>query len=334
MSCRIVSLEEATKIYDRLDPILKVPSLSPEFVFADSFKRREYQPIFWLYQKKNDLILRSFQIVETRLSDNLVVKDIESAYGYGGVLASNNDKEFLLEGFECFNGWARQNSILAEFCRIHPLLENQELCFDQIIFNRKTVSIDLKKDFFSEYPSRKKSYMRKEARKKIHVLSAKSEVTNFLALYFHTMSRLGAEVSYNFSNDYFVELTKLDLSQIWFASYDGVNKAAIFLLVNSKSGVVEYHLGGYLCSEGNRPMEFLLHSVAEHFSSLGYREFFLGGGRSVSPDDTLLKFKTGFSNRLLDFNVGYSIFNPGLYDEVKGMAGHLVHPDRIVFYRD
>ena len=95
MSCRIVSLEEATKIYDRLDPILKVPSLSPEFVFADSFKRREYQPIFWLYQKKNDVILRSFQIVETRLSDNLVVKDIESAYGYGGVLASNNDKEFL-----------------------------------------------------------------------------------------------------------------------------------------------------------------------------------------------------------------------------------------------
>ncbi len=49
---------------------------------------------------------------------------IEGAYGYNGVISSSNDPDFIKNFYEDFNKYCKENNIIAEFTRFHPLFEN------------------------------------------------------------------------------------------------------------------------------------------------------------------------------------------------------------------
>lgn len=318
----------------------RIPSLHPRVVYADSFRDSRYQPTYWHFSNPDGRALKCFHQVTSCLKGSPAgetVVDIESAYGYGGVLTSSGEEPFLRESTQAFFAWASQNRILAEFSRIHPLLPDQPLCYETTILNRSTVLIDLTENFFSGYSTRRRTYLRKEREKspELQELSLPVHLGLFQSLYEETMRRLQAEKFYYFNERYFSELFAASGSRLWGLRYGGGKIcAAMVSLEEASSGIVEYHLGAYHQDGSSRPMELLIHLVAERYRERRFRKFFLGGGRSSHENDGLLQFKRGFSRHELPFRIGANIFFHKKYQALRDHPGLSPYPERVIFYRN
>ena len=77
-----------------------------------------------------------------------------------------------------------------------------------------------------------------------------------------------------------------------------------------------YHLSGRSAKADNSVNNYLIDSAAVFAQDKGAKYFHLGGGRSKSEDDSLLKFKNSFSKQTLPFYIGKKIHNQEIYNEV------------------
>ena len=68
---------------------------------------------------------------------------MQSAYGYGGPVASTTDPAFLQSASAVWKDWCQEKKVLVEFIRFHPLLENWRFFSGDIFDDRMTVWIDL-----------------------------------------------------------------------------------------------------------------------------------------------------------------------------------------------
>jgi lipid II:glycine glycyltransferase (peptidoglycan interpeptide bridge formation enzyme) len=216
------------------------------------------------------------------------------------------------------------------------LLPDQRHVYENVAMNRSTVLIDLTKDFFSGYSARRRTYLRKEQEKfpELQELSPSAHLTLFQGLYMETMRRLQAEKFYYFNERYFSALVLASGCRLWGLRYGGgeIQAAMVSLEVDS-SGIVEYHLGAYHHDGSSRPMELLIHLVAERYRERGFRKFFLGGGRSSRENDGLLQFKRGFSRHELPFRIGANVFLREKYQALRDHPGFNPCSDRVIFYR-
>ena len=333
---RLVSLAEAADVFASLPAEQQIPSLHPEYVQVDSLRDRGLESVFWLYSDSSVTCLRSFHAVETSLANGQLIRDIESAYGYGGVVCTSQDSLLRAKAHREFCCWAQKEGFLVEFCRIHPLLPNQQDFFSEKKTNREVVRILLSGNFFSAYRKKRRWSIRKELQKDIQLVCANSysEMRLFRPLYEETMIRAGASEFYFFNDQYFEQLLALDSVKLWIAFYGNRPMSAAIILESEASGIVEYHLGAYAASSKDQPMETLLHLIAENYSNKGYKCFYLGGGRSIHQDDSLLSFKKGFSRDVISFDIGSTIFDKPKYDILRHTAKPSQPSDRIIFYRN
>lgn len=331
-----IPLAEAASIFSSMPANQQIPSLSPDYIKADSLRDCRLKPVFWLYSDSSFQCLRSFHIITSTLRNGQVVKDIESAYGYGGVVCSSQDSLMRTRAHQKFCAWAQQEGVLVEFCRIHPFLAHQQDFFSGQRRNRDVVWIDLASDFQSGYRKKRRWTIRKELKKDIRLKCAKtkSEISLFKALYKETMRRAGANKFYLFNDEYFEHLLRLKCASLWLAFYGDRLLSAAIILENANYGIAEYHLSAYAITGGDQPMETLLHLLAEHYSRQGFKYFYLGGGRSTCNDDSLLTFKKGFSRHLLSFDLGFNIFNQLEYDNLRVIRQSFVESAKVIFYRD
>jgi len=332
----VVSLDEALSVYRSMPPEYQIPSLMPDYANVDSFRDTRHKQVFWIYSKSSFKCLRSFHVITTVISGWGEIKDIEYPYGYGGVICTSRNGILRAQAHQEFCAWAHEENILVEFCRIHPLLTRQQDFFPYKQRNRDVVCIDLADDIISGYQRRRRSYIRTEIKKDIRLICAKSdaEMALFKSLYAETMRRADAQKFYFFNDQYYEGLFRLDTTKLWLIYYAGLPLAGAIVLESENSRVAEYHLGAYVISNNHRPMETLLHLIAEHYKSRQFRYFYLGGGRSTSDNDTLLNFKRGFSKNLLQFDVGFNVFNAAKYDKLRLASETPCHSTRVIFYRE
>jgi hypothetical protein len=79
-------------------------------------------------------------------------------------------------------------------------------------------------------------------------------------------------------------------------------------------GILQYHLGGTLNAALDlAPMKLLLDEVRAWGAAQGLRVMHLGGGATANPDDPLLYFKRGFSDRRHQFSSWRWIVSPHKY---------------------
>lgn len=332
----LISLADAMNVFRSLPGTEQIPSLQPGYIEVDALRDCRLKPIFWLYSDASFKCLRSFHVVTTTLQSGLVIKDIEYPYGYGGVICTSRNGILRAQAHQEFCAWAHEENILVEFCRIHPILLDQKDFFLEQRFNRDVVLLDLTGDFFSGYRKKRRWTIRKELKKDIQVICAKtsSERACFRKLYDDTMKRAGASEFYSFNDQYFDHLFELDSVKLWLALYNGRPLSGAIVLESEMSGIIEYHLGAYAVSSEDQPMVTLLHLIASHYGKLNFKYFYLGGGRSADADDSLLKFKTGFTKDTISFNLGFNIFDRARYESLLRASNMTDYSARILFYRD
>lgn len=254
--------------------------------------------------------------------------DVTSVYGYAGPVykfENNFNPQQLLTFFkEQFFAFCKEHKIISVFSRLHPLIEQRILLndFGNIEDLNKTVVIDLTmtaEEQRKAYRKSLKSELNQLRRKEIEVKEAnsKTEIDQFIEIYYETMSRVEASKLYYFSKEYFYDfLDNPDFnSKLLVAKHDNqVIAGAIFTFTKK---IMQYHLAG--TTEAfikETPMKLILDEARIFGNEISTECLHLGGGVGGQDNDSLFRFKSGFSKDFKQFSVWKLIVNDTIYKQL------------------
>ena len=145
--------------------------------------------------------------------------DIATPYGYGGPYIESciegKKNKLLTEYKNDFEQYCRENKIVSEFVRFHPIINNGK-DFSQIYDAqciRKTVGTNLESDdpVADEFSKSARKYVRRAIRDGIswRITKGPQDVSQFLNIYYSTMDRDNAKDHYYFPSQYFDKCLEL-----------------------------------------------------------------------------------------------------------------------------
>ena len=282
------------------------------------------QALLFVYAREKSVWLYPFLLRPINFSSEATgCYDIESQYGYGGPLSNACDPDFIREANHVFADWCVRSQIVAEFVRFHPLIDNRYLLPTvESIRDRETVSLDLERVKLGELPfgAKTNNMLRRAERSglKCEVSANSGDFELFVRLYKETMSRLDAGSFYYFNDDYFKGLNALMQQQGFMVvakSEEEIVAAAVFF---RGANYLHYHLSATDAS--NRipgVMNAVIYTAAIHEKGSLLTKLHLGGGRTSSTDDSLLKFKKTMGTDSHTFFFGKRIHNNVMYDTLR-----------------
>ena len=254
--------------------------------------------------------------------------DLTSIYGYGGPITNRKDFTFssdLIYFFrENFINYCKENNIISAFSRLHPLMD-QEVFFSgmgEVSSLNKTVAIDLRlspEEQKRQYRKSNKSELNQLRRKGFYVEEAKNteEIDRFIEIYYETMDRVEASPYYYFSKEYFHSFLNNDFfgNKLLLAKFeDKIIAGAVFTTTDK---IMQYHLAG-TTEEFIKvtPMKLILDEARLIGNDLSLEFLHLGGGVGGSDEDSLFKFKSGFSDLYCQFSVWKYIADESVYTQL------------------
>jgi lipid II:glycine glycyltransferase (peptidoglycan interpeptide bridge formation enzyme) len=263
--------------------------------------------------------------------------DIQTPYQYGGPLSNSDDPQFLKRAWAAYEQWCRENQVVVEFMRFHPLLQNGRFYGGTVQPNRSTVWIDLAlPDLLASYEATTRNKIRKAIKKDLRVEwnSGFEKAAWFTQFYHAAMKEVGADEFYLFPEQYFRRLLAWEHARLAVClQQDEAVTAAIFLIGPQ---VMEYHLSA-TNSTGKSfgSTNLLLHEAAMLGQSLGCRSLYLGGGTDRDPANPLLRFKVGFSPLGAEFQVGKYVHDESAYLLLRNQFSSAFSAPlgRVLFYR-
>lgn len=248
--------------------------------------------------------------------------DFTTPYGYGGPLidglySSNDIKCF----YDDLTQYCKEENIVTQFFRFHPLLQNQNLLKDytRIVTNKQTIFMDLTSEelIFQNMDTKNRNMIRKAKKNEVTITySTSTDVDEFIAIYDETMRRNCADTYYYFDRSYYdYILNNLNDHTIFFYAHHNnkIISASIFFY---NQNYMHYHLSGTLSEYRTyASTNLLLFEAAKWGANLGIKQLHLGGG--VDSTDNLFAFKKQFNkNGRLDFTIGSTVFNQNVYAEL------------------
>lgn len=255
--------------------------------------------------------------------------DIVSPYGYGGPVMTDvnpdNKEKLEAEFSKAFEEYCRENNIVCEFVRFHPIVENA-LDFKNTYnpkWDRNTLGTNL-----GAYDDPVSSEFTKHCRKRIRqalnkgvtyeVIEHPTDLSEFKEIYFDTMDRNEAGDFYYFDEEYFNKCIEHYGNNLLLvkAQFEGKTIAAGMYFLYNKW--IHIHLSGtrheYLYLS---PAYILRYALTLWGKENGYELIHHGGGRSNDPEDTLFTFKEQFAvNTKFDFYVGRKVWLADKYKEI------------------
>lgn len=282
----------------------------------------------FIYQKDKHLALypyleNSINAIGYDLEDEY--RDIQGAYGYNGVISSSDDIRFSARFQEKFLEHAKQWKLVTEFTRFHPIIQNQAFQEGhlQVVYDRMTVALDLTKgydDVYKNYYDVNTRNMLKKAEiggYEFKILNSKEAYSDFSEVYARHMIKIGATPEYLFKKSYFTDIAdKLaDKSFIVAAVQKGrIVAASLFLYMGI---YCHYHLSARSeCCADNSLTSMLIDVAVRHSIANNIKWLHLGGGRTTSSQDTLLRFKSHFSKEYRVFQIGKRVLNSEVYQRI------------------
>lgn len=261
------------------------------------------------------------------LTDKLPMNlyDITSPYGYGGPLITPTAGDSVVNSFfQCFAEYCSSNNIITEFIRFHPVLGNYHLVKKHVAVERvsSVVCVDLtvsNEEIWSGYKRNNRKNIKKAYREGLEVSIEEAPVgfTNFLDIYYHTLSRNQAKSFYYFNPEFFTRLHR-ELKGNFLYAHTLINGQIISteLLLYNETFIHSY-LGGTLEQYYDyRPNNILKHEVIKWAKNKGIKYFLLGGG--YQEDDGIFQYKRSFAvNGVLDFYVGKKVHNHTIVNQLE-----------------
>lgn len=291
---------------------------------------------YHLLDKKTEAVLFVYYFDDNFIAIPLVIrtipdsdlKDCTSVYGYCGPVSTIKFNDLPSEAIKQFtkglNSFFMERKIISSFSRLHPMFPFQERIFKdngEVLPINKTVAINLNQSVDlqrSEYNKTTKLHINRALKNGIFVRKTSDfkDLEKFIAIYYKNMQRVDAKPDYYFSPHYFHNLINATdfNSALFVAEKDGeIIAGGIFTICN---GIMQYHLGGTKNEMLKfSPLKLIIDSARIYANEMGCNYFHLGGGYS-GANDSLFKFKAGFSKNFYDFKVWRKIVNIQAYNEL------------------
>jgi lipid II:glycine glycyltransferase (peptidoglycan interpeptide bridge formation enzyme) len=300
------------KLVNRLDDKKRDLHFLPEY--AEIYEKTYgHIPHLAFYGDENRYIIQPF--VKRELNDLPFLKeqevkekfyDIANPYGYGGPLNFGKPDVAVVRQFEKnFSIFMKKEKIASEFCSFHPLLKNHLLLkgIVPIQKQKEIVYIDLTQDqddLWHDISKGHRSDISKARRNKVEVRKVPLSKINFAIfnrMYYASMKRHGAAERWFFPKNYFQDCAKYlgEKRVSLFFTYAKGKIASANLLIHDFD--LSYHHFG-----ASDPKYYLLRTNSLSMWEMicfaqkaSYKYFHLGGGVTNAADDSLLRFKEGFS---------------------------------------
>ena len=322
---KVYTLEEE-QIWDRIVKSFKKYDTYYLSGYVKAFEiHGDGKPLLFYYQNEyvrgmNVVMLRD--ISQNKDFDTKIKKgkyfDIITPYGYGGWLIEGENSENL---FETYERWCRENNIISEFVRFHPVIKNHKYCKKnyEIIELGEVITMDLtsREGIFENLSSKNRNMVRKAIKNNIKIYNGRFRdiFIKFKEIYDKTMDKDKADNYYYFDSKFYESILEdlPDNAQIFYAEYE--NKIIAASIILGTNGQLNYHLSGSEKEFSNlAPTNLLLYKVALWGFENGYKTFYLGGGVG-SQEDSLFKFKKSFyrGENNYRFYIGKKIFNNEIY---------------------
>lgn len=278
----------------------------------------EGEPLCFIYKERDKLAYYPFFLQQIRGTNHFC---IEGAYGYNGVNAMTYDLAFQKNFNDSFHQYCKEQGIIAEFTRFHPVLKNQDFSasYMDIIPDRKTVIVYLSggyDEIWTGYASNNRNKLRKAHKISLGLGMGEtlSDFLNFGRQYRALMRLKATDDSYLWPDAYFEELYKWPREKrfVLFATEQEKTVAgALFLVFNEKA---HYH-ASFKISDGNNvpAANFLLDEGIKECLNRKVETLHLGGGMSRDEQDPLFVFKKGFSSSFGQFSLGKKVHEPGIH---------------------
>ncbi|MFB5662690.1 GNAT family N-acetyltransferase [Alteribacillus sp. HJP-4] len=279
---------------------------------------------------KHQFILREIPIK----INNETYYDIITPYGYGGPIiekwCEGNKDKFVSEFIKSFYLYCKENRIVSEFIRFHPLIRNVEdfKSFYDVTCIKETVGTNLKDfsdPFNMEFTKKTRSNIRRSLRKGVsyEIIEKPSNLEEFKEIYYSTMKRNNASDFYYFDDDYFNKVITHFQNNIINVKANFQNKTiaqGLFFIYND---LIHIHLSGTLSNYLHlSPAYILRYAITLWGKEKGYSIIHHGGGRTNSTEDGLYKFKKGFAkNTKYDFYIGKKIWNNDVHKKLCEITG-------------
>lgn len=286
-------------------------------------KKSDEKPILVVYENNDSLV--AIPLILQAIRDT-AYNDATSAYGYCGPISKNIGPDFDSYHFASnLKQFFLHMGVASVFSRLNPFIANQEAVLENsgtIESLGKVINIDLTKNLKDQckaYNPRLKTYINKCRRNYlIKEAGSEREIKKLVSIYYENMLRVNAKDQYFFPGSYFLNLLKSSEFETKFLlAYDRANGklagGAIFTMVND---IVQYHLSGvrkeYLKLN---PIKVLIDDMRIKATDKGFKYFNLGGGVG-NNQDSLFRFKSGYSKDFKSFKIWKYIVDQQVYDKL------------------
>lgn len=280
---------------------------TPGYVAADA-RRNDAEALAYLYASERGslavplLVRRCAEALGPAAGDAL---DAVSPYGYPGFLldaAALERDGFVDEALDDLIATLAEDGVVTAFLRMHPILNEgiEALASRHRVEPRGvTVVIDVTQTDAERWAAMRKGHTNainqaKRAGMTTSVVPLAGHIADFVVVYGEVLQRLDASRSYHFDKTYLEELARDPSVWLIRAHLDDELTGAYILFEHD--GVVHPHLGG--ARNGYHkpsPSNLLIHATCQWAQLRGNRLVHLGGGVGASADDSLFRFKSGFS---------------------------------------
>jgi predicted N-acyltransferase len=312
MSLQILDLAEGAADWD--DLLEQLPARQQDVFFTSDYlrlweERGDGRAMGAVYNEGDDLILYPFLLQDLERVEYLGkefagLRDISSPMGFGGPLLRHGTSEESVAAFRAgMDDWCRDNAVVSEFVRFHPLLETRlgmEKYFEieeagRVVWcrlERNSCSIT---DGLSAV-TRRNVRRAREAGVTCGVEAADHVYERFADLYLENALRRKALPIYRFDSAHFARLRRaLGPRQVLIGARYQKELIAAALFVRSHDFVHFHALGVDRKYSRLRPINLLFFEAMQWACDQGAKAINLGGG--YRGDDEFFRFKIGFAQQ-------------------------------------
>ncbi|SDI94213.1 lipid II:glycine glycyltransferase FemX [Alteribacillus bidgolensis] len=327
----VITIEES----DRWDNIVKGFSDYDVYYLSDYVRAFQIhgdgEPVLFYYEGDNYRAVNVVMLRDISKDANFIDQipvnsyfDITTPYGYGGFLVDGSFSVRNLESLEFeFKKYCRENNIISEFVRFHPVIDNSSNVSSiyDVIDVGKTITINLqsRNQIWADLKGKNRNVIRKAKNSGVEIYWGRNPnlFEEFIDMYNATMDKDNAKDYYYFNKEFYKSIVN-DLKYnalMFYAVLEGKIIAMSMILFSNRT--MHYHLSAsYKEYLAYAPTNLLLYEAACWGCENGFNNFHLGGGLG-GKQDSLFKFKEAFNkNSNTYFSIGEKIFDKVKYDEL------------------
>ena len=255
--------------------------------------------------------------------------DLSSVYGFGGPLSNLQPEQIgdagLREFWIALSSWIFEQGFVSEFCEISPFFQDQQrkLLSAEIAarYRKDVVVADLtlpEETIWARIEERQRKAAGVARRRGVEISASSLSdegLADFQARYLKTMENVDASEFWRFPDDYFANCRDcLGTENVFLfnATIEGDIVASFFHV--GMYDTLYYH---FSCSDPAfrkyNPTSLLMVDSLIWAKAQGYKNFYMGGGRTTGRD-SLFTFKNSFCHRTLPLYSYNRILDKAAYD--------------------